>query len=82
MSVMVDVAFARFDADRDGRFTLAEFRNFVTQQYENGVEELLELITGLPTVPRMLWGANVNGGGGGGYGGYGGSSNNSNTNKR
>lgn len=79
MSVMVDVAFARFDADRDGRFNLAEFRNFVTQQYENGVEQLLELIAGLPQVPIMLWGTGVNGGGDGGGGASG---NNSNNRKR
>lgn len=78
VSVMVDVAFARFDADRDGRFSLAEFRNFVTQQYENGVEELLELIAASPHVPRMLWATGVNGGGGGG----GSTNSSSNYNKR
>jgi len=55
IGVMVDVAFLRWDADKDGKLILPEFQGFVTQQIDNGVEELFGMLLNSPQVPRLLF---------------------------
>ena len=63
IGIMVDVAFHRWDADRDGKLSVAEFQAFVTQQNDNGIDELLGMLLSSPQVPKLLFD------GGGGEGG-------------
>jgi Ca2+-binding EF-hand superfamily protein len=64
IGVMVDVAFLRWDTDKDGKLSFAEFHAFVTQQNDNGVGELLGMLLASPQVPKLLF----DGGDGGGEG--------------
>lgn len=55
VTVMVDVAFAKYDTDRDGRLSLPDFQAFVAQQSESGVNEVLGRILAAPQVPRVFF---------------------------
>ncbi len=61
VTVMVDVAFAKYDTDRDGRLSLPDFQAFVAQQSESGVDELLGRILAAPQVPRVFFASSNNG---------------------
>lgn len=55
IGVMVDVAFLRWDVDKDGKLSLPEFQGFVTQQNDNGVEELFGMLLNSSQVPKLLF---------------------------
>jgi len=66
IGIMVDVAFLRWDTDKDGKLSYIEFQAFVTQQNDNGVDELLGMLLASPQVPKLLFDGGEAGGGGGG----------------
>jgi len=66
VGIMVDVAFLRWDTDKDGKLSYIEFQAFVTQQNDNGVDELLGMLLASPQVPKLLFDGGEAGDGGGG----------------